>query len=146
LPGLMDCPETDDPYSSTHLKAVFSACSQAIVHLIGTQKSAIFDFVHWKVDQIKLSDFFISIREVLFRWNELQAGNLPSQETLKANGEIDEDKLQSLRIQSLAKLLYQDLEEDSLNWVNYLFEEEQAAIDLEKSIFSDLMLEVLQYL
>lgn len=146
LPALIQTPESDDPYSFTHLKAVFGACSQAIVDSIFIQKSTIFDFVHSKVNQLKLSDFFISIREVMFRWNELQAGNIPSQETLKADGELDEDKLQSLRIQSLAKLLYQDLEEDSLNWVNYLFEEEQAVIDVEKSIFLDLVFEVLEFL
>jgi hypothetical protein len=137
---------SSNKYSLIHDKAVYTACSQSVYSLILHLKISCFDFCVDHLNKLNFKDFFISVRENVYKWNELKAGNMPSNELVLPNGELDEDRLQVVRTQSLAKLLYQDLEEDDFHWSDYRFEEEQSILELEVLILQDLAFEVVPFI
>lgn len=134
-----------DKYTKVHTNMIINSCEEIIYRQILEFKSTLFQSLSDKIETLKLSDFFMAVRDQLVKWNDLHAGNIPGADTLNENGILDEEKLQNIRSKNLAKLLYSNLEDDEEKWVNYTAETEYLIIQLEDLVFYDLVGEVIDF-
>ncbi|OMJ92571.1 hypothetical protein SteCoe_4580 [Stentor coeruleus] len=135
-----------DKYTKVHTNMIINSCEEIIFRQLLEFKSSLFQSFSDKIDTLKLSDFFMAVRDQLLKWNEIQAGNIPGADVINENGVLDEDKLQNVRSKNLAKLLYSNLEDDEQMWVNYTAETEYLIIQLEDFVFCDLVEEIVDFM
>ena len=134
-----------NPYMKTHCKAVVDAVNEA---LIKTAKK--FIGKSWRIcekpELIEYEKLFDACKRKIETWARVEAGKIPSVEMVNSFGVIDEDKLQAIRQDNLAKMLVVDNDEEASAWVDCDFEETQAAIDVCEWIFNELLWETAEFL
>lgn len=133
-------------FEEIHNKMLIKACSESLISISHQGTSNLFNFHSRLPKNYKLADLLLTVREEIFKWNEIKSGTIPMGEILRANGDLDEDKLLFLRNKALARALYLELDENEKKWSDYRYEEATALLDLEKIIFSELSQEIIQIL
>ena len=128
-----------DIYIEIYEKALTQSCSELLYSKLESQKSTIFDLLLFKISSIKLADIFVEIRETLSKWNEIRSGNLPLGDTIRPNGELDDQKLFLKRAESLNKMIYAEILYEERCWADQIYEEEQIIEWLESIILSNLV-------
>ena len=131
--------KNQDSYIEIYERALIQCCSELLYSKLESQKSTIFDLLLFKISCIKLADIFVDIRETLSEWNEIRSGSLPLGDTIRPNGELDDQKLFLKRAESLNKMMYAEILYDERYWIDWVYEEEQIIAWLESIILSNLV-------